>query len=107
MPGEQKRIEGTADEPSAAVENAAKVYTKLLAVWQALGKLCDTKKADLGKMMDAENIEKFECSKVEVIALVEYILSNKMKLPTAGAYDVVLETTSASTVKVRTQKKEK
>jgi hypothetical protein len=107
MPPEQKRIEGTVDVPSAAVENAAKVYTKLRATWQALGTLCDTKQDELGKMMDAENLEKFDCQKVNVTELVAYILSNKMKLPVIGAYDVLYVTTATSTVKVRTQKKEK
>lgn len=106
MPEQQQQIPGTADVPSAKVENAAKVYTKLLATWQSLGKLCDEKKADLGSMMEAEGIEKFECQKMNVTELVAYILSNKMKLETAGAYDVILETTATSKVKVRTQKEE-
>lgn len=102
----QQRIPDTADEPSAKLENAAKVYTKLRATWQALGKLCDEKQNDLGSMMEAEGVEKFECHKVNVTELVAYILSNKMLLDRVGAYDVILETTATSKVKVRTQKEE-
>ncbi len=102
----QQTIPGTADVPSAKVENAAKVYTKLLATWQALGKLCIEKQAELGGMMEADEIEKFEIEKPNVTELVAFILSDKMKLPRAGAYDVVLETTATTKVKVKTQKEE-